>query len=237
MTTSPYTIPDPEYPFLKKLNEPKQYRYALSFWEDPPLKFLRWLEGKGVDPATVSPRTEPRGEIDRRICRDGKRWQARAWRTQAREEILKLDLKTLGRGGANELVWWFVEEVVQDFDPDPENPKFQDADLAGMEFLPDYMRWVALHPALAFFKDNETEQIRFQTKQYETLYPCPNQASRTMLATIRGKDKLIDGFFKDCLRKHFEDMKAGKPDESEVVVAERKRIKKLEDVFGLKKPA
>ena len=238
MSTPPYNIPDPDYPFLKKVNECSQYHYALKFWENPPIAFTDWLESKEIDPATVLPRTEPRGEIEKRIRRAGKQWQAKQWRTNAREEITKLKLKNLRRGVAYELVWWVVEEVIHDFDCDPENPDFEaEVTQAGMEFLPDFMRWVAEHPGLAYSKNEETEQIRFQTKQYEKSFPCPNQRARTMFITYRGDKTRLREFFREYVRRHFEEMKSGGKNKSSTAASEHKRIDRLEkDVLGVKKP-
>ncbi len=121
-------------------------------------------------------------------------------------------------------------------EPEPEEEITSEV-IAGMEFLPEFMRWVALHPALGISASKETDKIRSQIVEYEQEYQCPNQASRTLLADCRRNETQRSKFFSDLVKQHFEDMKAGNKDDNAVVVAERKRIKKLEDVFGLTKPA
>ena len=107
----------------------------------------------------------------------------------------------------------------------------------GMEFLPEYQRWVALHPALGYSMSTDNEELNCCVDQYEEEYPCPNQTSRTMLNFFRNNPGKLDGLFKDHLKLHFEQMKSGNKDENAAALAEKKQTRKIEDVLGLTKPS
>ena len=186
--------------------------------EDMPKQLRDWLDDEGID-ELILPRSEPKYAIARRLKKRDVFEEAVAWRKSVMKEMALWQVKGLTAYVAKEIFWRLVEQRSTGFTPRATlrrskvarkvSPMRKPSRVGGMEFLPEWMRWVALHPGL-LFTESEVEKDEFlkrAVRLYLKKYACPHQAALNQFSLYRGDKRLLDSLFKDIARLHLASLK------------------------------
>ena len=112
-----------------------------------------------------------------------------------------------------EILWRLAERLMTDVDISQYDMRVKvkattvAASEEGMEFLPPWMRWVALHPLLHHDEEKVDKDPALQGVNNEYAKSCPNQAAMNWYLAYRGDRKAIQEFFKQVSTKWSEEVR------------------------------
>jgi len=231
----------------------KAWRHCEVVAAAPFSRLAGWLEHKGID--SIPLRNEKRRTIYKRLVKKGvwKDWQKVAgeirgewslWKESGTQIGLCGDEKIFFSAGVkNEILWRLCEVLIA-------NAAFEVTDKRsavasrvvgnseeGMDFLPPWMRWVALHPYLHEDQESIEDDPILKAKCDMCVEGCPNQAAMNWFLAIRGDKKAILEFFRQVGAKYSEEVKrTDKKPDAEVDPAEEaalEQVKSLEEMLGV----
>lgn len=213
---------EPEIPEAIQREEEKvqeAWRWANELCEKPFPRLSQWFLANNIDLVPI--REESRNRLYQRMKgrNQWEHWQTIRARISA-EWVTWPECKKKVRGRPvfasrlrNEILWRLSEmmmmNVSSEFQVNRDRLEAVPEGLSeeGMEFLPPWMRWVALHPLLYCTEEDEEKDVLLVERGKEYLKSCPNQAAKNWYLSIRGDRKAILEFFKQVGAKWSEEVK------------------------------
>ena len=223
------------------------WRKADEVAADMPEKLRKWLLSEGFE--KIPTRDVLRYTISARLRKRGVDLPANRWRQSAVKELKRMKLPEITQSVAREISWRLVDMKVYDYEPESKRRREVLADkplkkvetleeIEGMEFLPTWMRWAVMHPALLLTADEAVTDsvVSAMVSKYEEMFPCPHQAAKNQFSLYRGDKKMLDIMFKEIAKLHLASTKMGNAPAEKAGVAEKspeeRSIQSLDDLLS-----
>jgi len=201
----------------------KAWRLVDELLETPPRRLEGWLLDQGIE---VLPRRHScRRDLMMRLHDIGHGGAASEFLNKTRMELISWNITTMPKSVCREIAWRLLEFSF--IDPQPKvkaarkriQPPRPPGEVEGMDFIPEWMRWVLLHPGLCAGEAVTDAVIQEAIQQYLNKSPCPHQGAQNMYYHLQQDPKAGIKLWSDCLRYSQQAKKEQADEEEEVEIS------------------